>query len=72
MEDIIIVAIVFAIPFTAIITSHFQKQSKTKQKMLENQLELEKLKHDNFLLETEKMKLELKKMEEEQSITEIK
>ena len=67
MEDILVVAIVFAIPFTAILTSHIQKQSKAKQMLLKDQLELEKLKHENFLLETEKMKLELKMMEEDNS-----
>lgn len=31
--------------------------------MLEDQLKLEQMKHENFVLETEKMKLELQKME---------
>jgi hypothetical protein len=53
---------VFSIPITAIITTHFQKQSKIKLKMLDSQLELEKLKHENFVLETQKMRVELEKM----------
>ncbi|KAB7666070.1 hypothetical protein [Bacillus sp. B1-b2] len=71
MEDfvaVIIVGIIFAIPFTAIVTNHFQKQSKFKLKMLKEELALEKLKHENFLLETERMKLELQQMEKDNSL----
>ncbi|MEH7480724.1 hypothetical protein V7157_06355 [Neobacillus drentensis] len=62
MTGTIAVIMVFGIPITAIITSHFQKQSKIKANMLKDELELEKLKHINYLAETEKMKLELEKM----------
>jgi hypothetical protein len=51
-----------SIPIIAILTSHFQKQTKLKHKMVIDQMELEKLKHENFLMETEKMKLELQMM----------
>ena len=62
---IAITAIVLAasIPLTALITNHFQKQTKMKKEMLKDELELERLKQQNFIAETEKMKLELKKME---------
>ena len=62
MTGTIAVIMVFGIPITAIITGHFQKQSKIKANMLKDELELEKLKHINYLAETEKMKLELEKM----------
>ncbi|MGE6377875.1 hypothetical protein [Peribacillus muralis] len=62
MTGTISVVMIFSIPIIAIITSHFQKQTQMKQSMLKDQLELEKLKHENFLLETEKMRLELDHM----------
>ncbi len=59
MTGTIAVIMVFSIPIIAIITNHFQSQTKMKQKMLQDELTLEKLKHENYLLETEKLKLEL-------------
>jgi len=53
---------VFAIPIVAIVTSHFQKMAKIKHNMIKDEIELEKLKHENFLLETEKMRIELNQM----------
>lgn len=72
MTGTIAVVMIFSIPIVAIVTSHFQSQSKIKHKMLQEQLELEKLKHENFLLETEKMKVELEKMKLEEPKIEIK
>ncbi|MCK1985906.1 MULTISPECIES: hypothetical protein [Peribacillus] len=66
MLGIITVVLIFSIPIIAILTSHFEKQSKNKHKMLQVELELEKLKHENFLMETEKMRLELDQMKFEQ------
>ena len=68
MEDIIgliAVVMVFSIPITAILTSHFRKQTKLKHSFIKDQVKLEQLKQENYLLETEKLKLELKKMEDE-------
>lgn len=62
MTGTIAVIMVFGIPIIAIITTHLQKQSKIKATMVKDQVELEKLKHENYLIETEKMKLELEKM----------
>lgn len=56
------VIMIFSIPIIAIISDHFQKSAKDKRKLISDQLELEKIKHENFILETEKMKLELEKM----------
>ena len=60
MTGTIAVVMIFSIPIIAIIADHLQSQTKLKREMIESQLELERLKHENFLLETEKMKLELK------------
>jgi hypothetical protein len=66
MFGIITVVLIFSIPIIGILTSHFEKQSKIKHNMLKVELELEKLKHENFLMETEKMRLELDQMNFEQ------
>nr|WP_079505874.1 hypothetical protein [Mesobacillus jeotgali] len=57
------IIMVFSIPLVAIVTSHYQKVAKIKHNMIKDEIELERLKHDNYLLETEKMKLELMKLE---------
>ncbi|ANU26506.1 hypothetical protein [Planococcus versutus] len=62
MTGMIAVIMVFSIPLAGIITSHLQSQSKLKSKMIESELELEKLKHDNFVIETQKMRLELEQL----------
>ncbi|WP_409253913.1 hypothetical protein V1502_08445 [Bacillus sp. SCS-153A] len=59
---IVTVVMIFSIPIIAIVTDHFQKSQKYKQSILKDELELEKLKHENFVIETEKMKLELERM----------
>ncbi|CAI9385669.1 hypothetical protein ACTNDN_23300 [Niallia sp. HCP3S3_B10] len=61
MITVIIVLTVFSIPLAGIITTHLEKQTKLNHAMLKDQLELERLKHENFLLETNKMKLEVEK-----------
>lgn len=63
MEDIISIILVFSIPIIAIITSHIRKQSVIKQQLIKEEIELEKLKQQNYLLETEKLRLELEKMQ---------
>jgi hypothetical protein len=62
MTGTIAVIMVFAIPIIAILTSHFQKQSKIKRDMIKDEIELEKLKQQNYLMETEKLRLELDRM----------
>ena len=59
MIGILAVIMVFSIPIIAILTSHSQKQNSTKLKMIESELALEKLKHENYVLETQKMRMEL-------------
>ncbi|KIY22439.1 hypothetical protein [Mesobacillus subterraneus] len=63
MIGTITIIMVFSIPLVAIISSHYQKVAKIKHTMLKDEIELERLKHENYLLETEKMKLELSKLE---------
>ena len=50
---------VFSIPLTAIWTTHLRKMQSMKSKVIKDEIELERLKYDNFLLETEKMRLDL-------------
>ncbi|WP_318249210.1 hypothetical protein [Lederbergia galactosidilytica] len=54
---------IFSVPIVGIITDHIQKSAKIKGQFIQDQLELEKLKHENYLLETEKLKLELQQMQ---------
>jgi len=50
---------VFSIPLTAIWTTHLRKSQKFKAQIVKDEIELEKLKYNNFLIETEKMRLDL-------------
>lgn len=68
MTGTISVIMIFSIPIIAILTNHFQKQAKIKRDMLKDQVELEKLKHQNYLIETEKMRLELEKMNHKKNL----
>lgn len=63
---------IFSIPLVAIVTSHYQKIAKIKHTMIKDEIELEKLKHENYLLETEKMKLELAQMKLESPLEKTK
>lgn len=63
LEDIIIVGIVFSVPIIAIITTHLRKSAKVKYEILQQEIELEKIKQKNYIIETEKMKLELEHMQ---------
>ncbi|MGV3466651.1 MAG: hypothetical protein ACO1OT_15350 [Heyndrickxia sp.] len=63
MSWIIVPILALSIPIVAIITDHFEKKAKIKTNFMKEQLELEKLKHENYLLETQKLKLELEKMQ---------
>lgn len=67
LESIIIVGIVFSVPITAIITTHLRKSARIKHEIFQQEIELEKIKQQNFLLETEKMKVELEQMKLENS-----
>ncbi|SES29209.1 hypothetical protein [Psychrobacillus sp. OK032] len=62
MDDLIglvAVVMVFSIPITAIWTTHLRKTQKFKAQIVKDEIELEKLKYNNFLIETEKMRIDL-------------
>ncbi|MGM9921888.1 MAG: hypothetical protein ACI33O_11605 [Bhargavaea sp.] len=59
---ILIVMIVMTVPLSAIITDHRRRMARYEADRLQDEIELEKLKQQNFIAETEKMKLELEKM----------
>lgn len=62
MEGLVAIVMIFSIPLVAIITSHLRRQTAAKQRLLETELELEKMKHENYIVETQKMKFELEQM----------
>ena len=57
-----IVGISMTVPITRLITSHLQTMAKIKGEIIREEIELEKLKQQNFIIETEKMKLDLERM----------
>ena len=63
-----IVAIVMCVPITAILTDYKRKTMKFKADMVREEIELEKVRQQNFIIETEKMKLELEQMKLDYSI----
>lgn len=72
MEDLfglgiglVAVVMVFSIPLTAIWTTHLRKSQKFKAQIVKDEIELEKLKYNNFLIETEKMRLDLQQKQAE-------
>lgn len=58
--------IIGIVAITGIITDHLQTQTKNKRKMIKEEVELEKLKHENYLLETERLRLELDRRSQDQ------
>ncbi|WP_144510638.1 hypothetical protein [Bacillus sp. FJAT-22090] len=56
---LVAVVMIFSIPLTAIWTTHLRKTQKFKAQIVKDEIELEKLKYNNFLMETEKMRLDL-------------
>lgn len=59
---------IVVISLAGIVTDYLSKKQKIHLKYVDKQIELEKLKHENYLIETEKMKLELEKMQLEAPI----
>lgn len=62
MIYLVAVIMIFSIPLAAIITSHLETQTKLRHKMIESEVELERLKHENYVIETQKLRLELEQM----------
>ncbi|WP_042354407.1 hypothetical protein [Bacillus rubiinfantis] len=69
---LVAIIMIFGIPITAIVGGLSLKKTKLKAEMLKDQLELERLKHENYLIETDKMRLELEKMQLESPKNQIK
>lgn len=65
MSIAIIVGLVMSVAVVSTITEHKQKIAKIRHGMLQDEIELEKIKQENFIIETEKLKVELeqKKLE---------
>ena len=56
------VIMIFLIPIIAIVTEHSKQKAKINLDTVKEEVKLEELKNQNYLLETDKMKLELEKM----------
>lgn len=56
---VLIVLLGVMVPITQEITAHFRKIHQIKASMLKDELELEKVKYENYLMETEKLRLTL-------------
>ncbi|MGF2060700.1 hypothetical protein ACQUFF_06325 [Mammaliicoccus sciuri] len=64
---LMVVLIVLISSVAGLIKKHQSKTvriEKIKSQRVKDELELEKLKHENYLLETDKMRLELEQMKE--------
>jgi hypothetical protein len=62
LTAIAIVGIVMSVPITAIITDYKRKTIKIRAEVIRDEIELERLRQQNFMIETEKMKFELEKL----------
>lgn len=63
----VVVILIFSVPIIKVVTKHLETKEQIKGERVKNELELEKLKYDNFVIETEKMKLELEQIRLESS-----
>lgn len=63
MEDIIIVLgtmlLIVSIPIVAIVTKHKRSAMNIQLQIIEKETELERLKMETYVIETEKMRMEL-------------
>jgi len=70
LVGLVAIVMVFSIPLSAIFLAHLRGKQKLSATMLKDEIELEKLKHQTYLVETDKMRLELEKMKIEYTKTE--
>lgn len=63
-----IVLIGATIPVTAIVTSYFGKQSELKLEVLKQEIELEKVRKESTIIETEKLRLEIEQTRHQLSL----
>ncbi|WP_391204907.1 hypothetical protein [Psychrobacillus sp. L4] len=59
LVGLVAVVMIFSIPLSAIWTTHLRKSHKMRAQIVKDEIELEKLKYNTFLIETEKMRLDL-------------
>lgn len=59
MFEVAIMIVIMSVPITAIVTTHQRKMARIKQETIHQEIELEKLKQQNYIAETEKLRLEL-------------
>ncbi|QFG00549.1 hypothetical protein PB01_18120 [Psychrobacillus glaciei] len=59
LVGLVAVVMIFSIPLSAIWTTHLRKSYKARAQIVKDEIELEKLKYNTFLIETEKMRLDL-------------
>ncbi len=57
-----IVLLIIGVPVIKLITSHLEERQRIKASVLKDQLELERIKNENFIMETEKLRLDLERM----------
>nr|WP_106784685.1 hypothetical protein [Lysinibacillus timonensis] len=63
-----IILIGVAIPITAIITTYKFKQSKLKLEALKHEIELEKVRKESYIIESEKLRLEIEQTRQQLSL----
>ncbi|KIL52469.1 hypothetical protein [Jeotgalibacillus campisalis] len=69
ITDLVAIVMSLSIPIVIIIGYYSQRQSVIKKSIVEGEIELEKLRQENYLLETEKLKIELDHRNLPQSIS---
>ena len=67
MTGTIIAIMALSIPIIAIVSKYLESQTQTKSNMLKDELELEKLKHENYVSETQLLRLQLEQRNLEDS-----
>ncbi|QPC48198.1 hypothetical protein [Mangrovibacillus cuniculi] len=67
---VLIVLLGVMVPITQEVTAHFRKMQQIKASMLKDELELEKLKYENYLVETEKLRLTLQEAQRKNHLLE--
>ncbi|SOC20071.1 hypothetical protein SAMN05880501_111104 [Ureibacillus xyleni] len=63
-----IVSITSLISISGIVTTHINKQSKLKLEVLKQEIELEKIRKESYIIETEKLRLEIEQTRQQLSL----
>jgi len=65
---LVIGLLVVGLPVLGIITDHLNKQSQLKLEILKQEIELENLKNEGYLVETEKLRLEIEQTRQQLAV----